>query len=185
MIWIPVICLFVAVVVMAVTVFLNRAFFAHGIKDICMDRMRTADRRFDFYKDGRTVESDRPSGARGSLWGAVWNEQGEKGIIIFAHGMGNTAAWYLPEILAFAGMGYEVFAFEYHGYGTAGDFCGFGWGVPLPMLKWRSNISPTASVRYFLWDTAWADMRSALRQAERTSPLRAWWRMRRLTVPMR
>ncbi len=39
--------------------------------------------------------------------------------------MGNTAAWYLPEILAFAGMGYEVFAFEYHGYGAAGDFCGF------------------------------------------------------------
>ena len=115
MIWIPVIGLFIAVAVEVVTVFLNRAFFAHGIKDICVDRMRTADRCFDFYRDGRTVESDRPSGARGSLWGAVWNEQGEKGIIIFAHGMGNTAAWYLPEILAFAGMEYEVFAFEYLG----------------------------------------------------------------------
>lgn len=125
MIWIPVIGLFIAIAVEVVTVFLNRAFFAHGIKDICVDRMRTADRCFDFYRDGRTVESDRPSGARGSLWGAVWNEQGEKGIIIFAHGMGNTAAWYLPEILAFAGMEYEVFAFEYHGYGAAGDFCGF------------------------------------------------------------
>ncbi len=59
MIWIPVIGLFIAVAVAVVTVFLNRAFFAHGIKDICVDRMRTADNRcFDFYRNGRTVESD-------------------------------------------------------------------------------------------------------------------------------
>ena len=125
MVTVCVVCFAVAVATAAFTVFVNRRFFDPDQKNTGDPVMKTADRCFVFYKDGRTLDSTVPCGGRGTLRGAIWNEHGEKGIIVLAHGMGNSAAWYLPEIFAFAGMGYEVFAFEYHGYDGNGDFCGF------------------------------------------------------------
>lgn len=109
------ICL-VAAAAAVFTVRLNRNFFATDFPKPGPESLKTADRRFEF-------------GRGGVLDGAVWKEHGEKGIIVLAHGMGNTIAWYLPEILAFAGMGYEVFAFEYRGYSGRGIFNGFPHAV--------------------------------------------------------
>lgn len=88
-------------------------------------KFATADRRFVFWKNGRTAAATSSDVPRGALGCAVWNEHGERGIIVLAHGMGNSAVWYLPEIRAFADMGYAVFGFEYHGYAGGGNFFGF------------------------------------------------------------
>ena len=67
---------------------------------------------------------------RNSLAGYLWNESGTRGLIVFAHGMGTGAEYYLPEIHHLAARGYKVFAFEYSGYpGSFGRFYGFPQAV--------------------------------------------------------
>ena len=64
------------------------------------------------------------------LTGYLWNENGTRGLMIVAHGMGTDIAYYLPEIHHFADAGYRVFAFEYSGYGeSTGHFYGFPQAV--------------------------------------------------------
>lgn len=63
---------------------------------------------------------------RNRLTGLVLNEEGTKGLIILAHGMGTDIRYHLPELHYFAEQGYKVFAFEYSGYrGSTGHFFGF------------------------------------------------------------
>lgn len=77
--------------------------------------------------DGRTVTFQ--SGKK-RLTGVVRNENGTRGLIVLAHGMGTGIAYYLPEIQHFAEKGYRVFAFEYSGYGESeGHFRGFPQAV--------------------------------------------------------
>ncbi|MGN1189977.1 MAG: alpha/beta hydrolase, partial [Candidatus Ornithospirochaeta sp.] len=54
-----------------------------------------------------------------TLEGRLINKEGNKGTIIFAHGMGLSSHYYRPEVLHFASMGYKVFIFEYRGYGKS------------------------------------------------------------------
>ena len=56
---------------------------------------------------------------RNTLEGRIWNEGGEKGTILFSHGMGLSADYYLPEIHFFARLGYTVFSYDYRGYGKS------------------------------------------------------------------
>ena len=77
--------------------------------------------------DGRKVVFP---GGRNRLAGYLWNESGTRGLVVFAHGMGAGAEYYLPEIHRFAARGYKVFTFEYSGYpGSSGHFYGFPQAV--------------------------------------------------------
>ena len=77
--------------------------------------------------DGRRISF--PSG-KNRLTGYLWNENGTRGLVIFAHGMGTNTDYYLPEIHHFADAGFKVFAFEYSGYGdSTGRFYGFPQAV--------------------------------------------------------
>lgn len=77
--------------------------------------------------DGRKVTF---KSGRNRLVGYLWNESGDRGLIVFAHGMGTGVEYYLPEIHHFAAQGYKVFAFEYSGYpGSRGHFYGFPQAV--------------------------------------------------------
>ena len=60
------------------------------------------------------------------LSGAVFGEEGRRGCLLLAHGMGVSWNYYLPEIRRFTELGYRVFAFSYRGYpGSGGRFRGF------------------------------------------------------------
>lgn len=61
-----------------------------------------------------------------TLQGRVFNEEGKKGTIVFAHGMGLSAHYYRPEVLHFVNQDYRVMIFEYRGYGKSeGHFMSF------------------------------------------------------------
>ena len=63
---------------------------------------------------------------RNTLEGRLINKEGNKGTVIFAHGMGLSSHYYRPEVLHFAELGYRVFIFEYRGYGkSTGTFLSF------------------------------------------------------------
>ena len=67
---------------------------------------------------------------RNRLAGYLWNEEGTRGLLVFAHGMGTGIEYYLPEIHHFSAQGYKVFAFEYSGYPeSSGHFYGFPQAV--------------------------------------------------------
>ena len=60
------------------------------------------------------------------LSGALLGEEGPRGRLILAHGMGVSWDYYLPEIRRFVALGYQVLAFSYRGYpGSGGRFQGF------------------------------------------------------------
>ena len=60
------------------------------------------------------------------LSGALLGEEGPRGRLILAHGMGVSWDYYLPEIRRFTALGYQVLAFSYRGYpGSGGRFQGF------------------------------------------------------------
>ncbi|MGN1163724.1 MAG: alpha/beta hydrolase [Candidatus Ornithospirochaeta sp.] len=60
------------------------------------------------------------------LEGRIWNPEGEKGTILFSHGMGLSMDYYLPEINHLSSLGYTVFSYEYRGYGKSnGHFLTF------------------------------------------------------------
>ena len=60
------------------------------------------------------------------LSGAVFGEEGRRGCLLLAHGMGVSWDYYLPQIRRFTELGYRVFAFSYRGYpGSGGRFRGF------------------------------------------------------------
>ena len=60
------------------------------------------------------------------LSGAVFGEEGPRGCLLLAHGMGVSWDYYLPEIQRFTDLGYQVLAFSYRGYpGSGGRFQGF------------------------------------------------------------
>lgn len=95
-----------------------------------INKMFFAPPPFDNNSHGRKIE-DYPcrkvafKSGKNTLDGFILNENGEKGVVIVAHGMGKTVDYYIPEILLFAENGYEVFTFEYTGYrGTKGKFLG-------------------------------------------------------------
>lgn len=77
--------------------------------------------------DGRKVTF---SCGKKRLSGCVWNENGTRGLIVLAHGMGTSIAYHLPEVQHFVREGYKVFAFAYSGYGESdGRFYGFPQAV--------------------------------------------------------
>ena len=60
------------------------------------------------------------------LSGALLGEEGPRGRLILAHGMGVSWDYYLPEIRRFTALGYQVLAFSYRGYpGSGGRFQSF------------------------------------------------------------
>lgn len=77
--------------------------------------------------DGRKVTFNS---GKNQLVGYIWNENGTRGLIILAHGIGTSVEYHLPEVRHFADAGYKVFAFEYTGYGeSTGHFYGFPQAV--------------------------------------------------------
>jgi alpha-beta hydrolase superfamily lysophospholipase len=70
------------------------------------------------------------SSRRSKLRGHIYGINNKKGLIIFAHGLGTSSDYYIPEILYFAEHGYKVFAFDYTGYWkNKGIFLGFSQAV--------------------------------------------------------
>mgnify|MGYP004577917223 CR=1 FL=1 len=60
------------------------------------------------------------------LSGALLGEEGPRGRLLLAHGMGVSWDYYLPEIRRFVALGYQVLTFSYRGYpGSVGRFQGF------------------------------------------------------------
>ena len=60
------------------------------------------------------------------LSGALLGEEGPRGRLLLAHGMGVSWDYYLSEIRRFVALGYQVLTFSYRGYpGSGGRFQGF------------------------------------------------------------
>ena len=93
------------------------------------------------WGEGDGEEVFFPSG-RNTLQGRLFNKSGEKGTIVFSHGMGLSSSYYRPEIMHFAAMGYRVFVFEYRGYGKSSGL----------FLSFRNAVKDTVSSALFVYD---------------------------------
>ena len=105
-------------------------------------------------------ESTHPPAIPAYPSGAVFGEEGRRGCLLLAHGMGVSWDYYLPEIRRFTELGYRVFAFSYRGYpGSGGRFRGFPQAARDVAAAIRFTGDGTLPLT--LWGTAWGPTRSA------------------------